>query len=558
MKMKVSLTELKECWQLIRPWWNSEERWVARGLFALVFLLDVALVLIFAWLTYWNRNFFNAFAAYDLDLVWRLMFEALLIGVCTITAEVSRTWFYQTLQMKWRKWVTDVYLQQWLNKGAFHRIENTQNIDNADQRIAEDLRNMCELSLHLSLGFLSNLINLATFSYIIWGISGTLDCTLFGWQIHIPGYMLWFSIAYAIISSIVLERWGRRMVAVEYEQQLRESDFRFQLMRIRENSAEIAISRGSDQERSRLKLLFDRIISNWEYYKRYTRRITFAEKGYTELGVLLAYFIIIPKYFARQIQLGSIMQLTMSFTKVRVGFAWFIFQYKRLATLRSICKRLSELYYLMNINVTQTINYSHNNGHSLIIDDLLLSLADGKVITKVNHLEIEPSSRWLIKGESGAGKTTLLKAISGIWPYGSGSISLPSGRMLFLPQQPYMPLGTLRTSLCYPDATTQYSEEQCRKVMILCGLKQFVSDLDADDISWHRKLSPGEKQRLAFAKCLLIRPDYLFMDEATSALDSKTEHSLFEALLNELPQTTIISVAHRQGLDSYHQHVLEM
>ena len=553
---KLTRSELKECWGLIKPWWVSEEKWLARGLFVIVFALDMAIVGIGAWLTYWNRNFFNAFAAYDLDLVWKLLFEALVIAVSGIAAEAMRTWFYQTLQIRWRRWCTDVYLKKWLEGSTFHRIENNKEVDNADQRISEDLKVMTELTLHLSLGFMSNLVNLVTFSIIIWEISGTLSFVLFGATIDIPGYMLWVSIAYAFIASIILEKRGRNMVAVEYEQQLRESDFRFQMMRIRENSAEIAISKGGDSERGMLKRLFTRIETNWDYYKRFTRRITVFEKGYTEFGVLLAYLLIIPRYFSRHIEIGSIMQLTMSFTKVRVGFAWMIFQYKRLATLRSVCKRLSELYYYVNMDVTRDIQFRKSEGGVLRVDGLKLSLADGRVITKVDRLEIVPGSRWLVRGGSGAGKTTFLKALAGIWQYGEGVITVPEGRMMFLPQEPYLPLGTLRTSLCYPEEPGSFSDDECRAVLEKCGLKQFVGNLDDDDITWSRKLSPGEKQRLAFAKCLLIKPPYLFMDEATSALDNRMEQLLFENLLRELPATTIVSVAHRLSIEKYHDNLL--
>lgn len=548
----VGKSEIRACWALIKPWWVSEEKWVARGLFFLVFMLDMAIVAIGVWLTYWNKNFFNAFADYDLNRVWALMLEALVIAVCGIFAEASRTWLYQTLQMRWRKWITDVYLKKWLNDSTFHRIEDSRKIDNTDQRIAEDLKNMVELSLHLSLGFFSNLVNLITFSIIIWGVSGTLTFSVAGLTIDIPGYMLWVSIIYAVLASVMVEKWGRKMVSVEYEQQSRESDFRFSMMRIRENSSQIAISRGGTAERKILKCLFGRIEVNWADFKQYTKRVTIVEKGYTEFGILLAYLVIIPRYFSHQITLGSIMQLTMSFTKVRVGFAWFVFQYKRLASLRSMCKRLGELYDSMNANVVRNIVFDKSEDGALRIRNLKLSLADGSVVVRVDSLSFEPKTRWLIRGGSGVGKTTLLKAISGVWLYGSGRISVPEGKMMFLPQELYLPLGTLRAALCYPDRPTAFTEGQCVAALDKCGLKQYVCLLDREDVLWSKRLSPGEKQRLAFARCFLVRPDFLFMDESTSALDQEMEQQLFARLLEELPDTTVISVAHRKTLDKYH------
>lgn len=551
-------SEIRACWKLLKPWWVSEERWIARGLFLLVFLLDMAIVAIGVWLTYWNKNFFNAFADYDLHRVWLLMLEALLIAACGIVSEASRTWFYQTLQIRWRRWMTDVYLKKWLEGSTFHRIEDLKKIDNADQRISEDLRDMVELSLHLSLGFFSNLVSLITFSIIIWGISGTLTFAVGGLVINIPGYMLWVSIIYAILASVMVEKWGKKMVAVEYEQQLRESDFRFSMMRVRENSAQIAISRGGTAERKMLNRFFRGIEINWEAFKQYTKRITIVEKGYTEIGILLAYLVIIPRYFAHQITLGSIMQLTMSFTKVRVGFAWFVFQYKRLASLRSMCKRLGELYCYIDMETPRHIAFETSRDGALRIDNLELSLADGKVITRVDALCFEPGSRWLIRGGSGVGKTTLLKAIAGVWLYGSGRISLPDGKFMFLPQELYLPLGTLRVALCYPRPLDAYTPGQCAEALFKCGLGQYIGCLDDEGILWSKRLSPGEKQRLAFARCLLGRPDFLFMDESTSALDPAMEQRLFECLLDELPDTAIISVAHRLSLDKYHDNFYTM
>ena len=557
-KHKITTSELRDCWSLIRPWWVSEEKWVARGLFLLVFALDLSIVRIGAWLANWNESFFNAFQNYNLDDVWKLLFEALLIALTGITVEASRTWFYQTLQMKWRKWVTDVYLDGWMKGRVFHRIESNHEIDNADQRISEDLKQMVELSLHLSLGFFANLFKLVTFSIIIWNISGTLSFAIWGVQVNIPGYMLWVSIVYALIASIFMEKRGREMVSVEYEQQQRESDFRFMMMRIRENSSEIAISNGEESEKSALKRYFSRIENNWDFIKRYTKRITVIEKGYTEFGILLAYLMIIPRYFAHQIQLGSIMKLTMSFTNVRVGFAWFVFQYKRLTSLRSMCRRLAELYVCMNADYDTSIDFTSNDEDCIKVDNLEIALSDGTLITKVDHLKIVPGSRWLIKGHSGAGKTTFLKAISGIWQYGSGTISLPQKNLMFLPQVSYLPIGNLKTALCYPNPPEQFANEDCIRVLKECRLEQYLDSLETDDLSWNRKLSPGEKQRLAFARCILLKPDYLFLDEATSAMDPELEGNVFKVLTDRLKDTAIISVAHRESMNVYHDNILNI
>ena len=552
-------SELGIYWRLVKPWWVSEEKWTARGLFVLVLVLDLATVVIATWLTYWNRNFFNAFADYNLRLVWYLMGEAALIAVCTIVSDIGRTWFYQTLEIRWRQWLTNVYLKHWTEGSAFHRIETLEIIDNTDQRISEDLRDMVSQSLHLSLGFVRNLVQLVSFSIIIWGISGTLSFSIFNLTVNIPGYMLWISIIYAFVASVMMEKWGRRMVTVEYEQQHRESDFRFLMMRIRENSAQIAISSGGKLERKLLDRLFGGIAQNWKLIKIFTRRISLVEQSYTEFGIILAYLLIIPRYFAKEVALGQIMQLTMSFTRVRVGFAWFVFQYKRLTSLRSMYRRVSELEdLLINGKTRGNIIISESPDNALHIEQLKLTLPNGQPLTHIDSLCIEPSSRWLIKGSSGVGKTTFLRAISGLWTHGSGHVSLPAKQMMFLPQESYLPLGNLKTALCYPEPPEAFSMEECVIVMSKCGLSSYIDRLEEQDILWSKKLSPGEKQRLAFARALLLRPCFLFMDEATSALDLRMEQHLFSILLAELPKTAIINVAHRPSLDKYHDNILEI
>jgi len=554
-----SNSELAACWRLIKPYWVSEEKWAARGLYVLVLLLDLATVAIATWLTYWNKNYFNAFVAYDLKLVWFRTSELALIAISTIVSTILRTWFYQSLQIRWRKWVTDVYLGNWLTGSVFHRLEMLNTIDNTDQRVSEDLRDMVDLSLHISLGLIRNIVQLASFSVIIWKISGTLSFTVFGLAVNIPGHMLWVSVIYALVASVMMEKYGRKMVSVEYEQKQRESDFRFLMMRIRENSAQIAISSGGKSERVKLAQYFKGIELNWQSIKQFTRRISFVENFYTEFGVILAYLLIIPRYFARQVELGSIMQLTMSFTRVRVGFAWFIFQYKRLADLRAMFRRIGELEnLLLDKKRYGDIVINESQDTALRIDNLNLTLPDGKPLTCIGSLCIEHGSRWIIKGDSGVGKTTFLRAISGLWKHGSGVVNLPKGKMMFLPQESYLPLGSLKTSLCYPELPENFSDETCVEALSKCGLAPYSGFLEDENIQWSKKLSPGEKQRLAFARALLLQPDFLFMDEATSALDLKMEQNLFVMLLANLPQTTIISVAHRPSLEQYHNQKLEI
>lgn len=551
-------SRFKAAWQVISPWWKSEEKWLAIGLYSLVLLLDLASVGLAAWVTYWKKDFFDAFTEYQLPRVWRLIGLALIISTFTVAATALRTWFCQTLEIRWRRWITEVYSRRWLSDSVFHRIEMRGNIDNADQRISQDLKDMVNQTLDLSLGFIKNLVSLVSFSIIIWNMSGAFSLVLGDWTLKIPGYMLWASILYALVASIVIEKFSNRMVSTEYEQQLRDADFRFLMMRIRENSAQIAISRGEEVERKTAGRLFSRIEKNWRLFRLFTARINIIENGYTELGVILSYILIIPRYFAREITMGSIMQLTMSFTNVRVGFAWFVYKYKKLATLRSMLRRLAELDEAIHSDdMPSGIHLIQTRETSFIqVKDLKLTYPDGTPMCSIPDMEIHPGERWLIKGISGAGKSTFLKVLAGIWPYGSGTVQVPNLPMLFFPQETYLPIATLKGALTYPQDPDTVSDQRCEELLSVCGLRTYIPQMNADGYLWSRRLSPGEKQRVAFARALLLRPAFLFLDEATSAMDVDLEKQMMEKLLAALPETAIVSIAHRPSLEPYHQNIL--
>lgn len=547
----------RSAWRVISPWWKSEEKWLARGLYLLVALLDFSSVGLAAWVTYWKKYFFDAFTEYDLKHVWILIGVALIISALTVFASTLRTWLCQTLEIRWRRWITDVYSKKWLSDSIFYRIEMLGGIDNADQRISQDLKDMVNQTLDLSLGFIKNLVTLVSFSIIIWNMSGAFSLVLGGWTLRIPGYMLWASIIYALAASLVIEKFSRKMVSTEYEQQLRDADFRFLMMRIRENSAQIALSKGGSAEHVTSKSLFQRIEKNWKLFRLFTARINIIENGYTELGVILSYILIIPRYFAREISLGSIMQLTMSFTNVRVGFAWFVYKYKKLATLRSMFRRLAELDSAMSKPVQEPALYRRSsNDDAIHIRGLQLYYPSGAPMCSVPDIDIKPGDRLVVKGPSGTGKTTFLKAIAGIWPHGQGSIRVPKTEMMFFPQESYLPLSTLKGVMTYPNPANSVSDTRCCELLSICSLERYIPELNQEGLLWSRRLSPGEKQRLAFARALLLRPSFLFLDEATSAMDTVLEKHMMETLVAALPDTAIVSIAHRPSLEQYHDKSL--
>ena len=546
MIQSVKTYKLKQAWRLLRPYWVSEERWVARGLFALVFALDLGRIYTAVLISYWQKNFYDCLTAYQTERFWPLLLQFLAIVGAIIVINTARTWFYQMLEMQWRAWITDVFVKRWLEGKAYHQLERRGRTDNPDQCIAEDLRLMASGALNLSLGFIKDLVNLVSYSIIIWSISGTLSFALGGHAFQIPGYMLWAAVAYAVATTLVLEKLGRRMVGIDYQQQQCEADFRFLLVRIRENAEQIAFYAGDATEQLRLKAVFGAIKNNWRQLMVYTKRVTLINSVYIEVGAFLPYLIIGPRYFAHAITFGTLMQLNLGFSNVRSALSWFIFQYKELATLRSVLQRLTEFdSALKQTSTPNGIDLVATARTELRTRELSLCLPDGSPLTRIGSLTISAGSRWLVRGSSGAGKSTFLRAIAGLWSHGSGRIERPGGRLMFLPQESYLPLGTLKAALCYPQVPDTVDDKLCRRSLEGCGLGLYCDALE-EEADWSKRLSPGERQRLAFARVLLYRPDFLFLDEATSSLNKDAERALFSLLLEELPGAAVVSVAHRE------------
>lgn len=545
----------RSAWALIRPYWVSEDRWRARGLLLLVIGLDLSTIYCAVQISHWQRNFFDALQEYDSAAIPSLMWTlVLLIGSITLASTFS-VFFRQLLEIRWRSWITGVFLQRWMADHAYQRIETRPHTDNPDQRIAEDLNHLASKTLELSLGLLRNIVNLVSYAVIIWGLSGSLPLTAIGIDWALPGYMLWVAILYALLGSWVMERIGRPMVGLEYRQQQYEADFRYLLVRIREHAEQIAFYRGEPVERHRLMHAFHAIRQNWRGLMTYTKRVAFTESIYIEVGSFMPYLISVPQYFAGKMTIGDVMQLNVAFARLRSALSWFIFNYKELALLRSVLRRLHEFDLALRQPEVRGIQVDQGTAASLQTQALRLHLPDGTLLSEIPDLDIRPGQRWLVRGRSGVGKSTLLRALAGLWPQGAGRIELPPGECLFLPQKSYLPPGTLKAALCYPASAEAYDDQQCARVLEQVQLADLVARLAQDD-HWEKRLSPGEQQRLAFARVLLHRPAWLFLDEATSALDVANEDNLYRLLGEQLPGTAVISVAHHANLERYHDRQL--
>lgn len=573
-------------WPIIRAYWVSPESRPGWRLLMAVIALDLTLVWRAARITYWQKDFYDTLQKMDEAAFWPLLAMLVLLALTGLVLNTARTWLAQSLEMRWRAWMTDVYLKRWLAGSAFWRLEREQHpagcsVENVDQRMAEDLRMLASDTLSLSLGLLSNFVSLFTFSAIVWSMSGVLSITLGGASFEVPGYMLWVALIYAAGGSWLMEKIGGRMVAIDYRQQQAEADFRTALMRIRESAEQIALYGGGHAEHARLTALFDAVKHNWRDIMVYTKRITITDNAYTEAGALVPYVLQGPRVLKGIITMGDLIQLTQSFMRVRVALSWFIYKYKSLALLRSTLARLAEFDAALQAAEAAS-NHTQDNAQDsaarvphitrqsgsatdgYTLQDVQALGPRGQALTPVVNWRIAPGERWMLRGPSGAGKSTLLRALAGLWTHGHGHIATPPGaaaapraETLFVPQQSYLPIDTLRACLAYPALETAFSDDDCQAALRWACLPALTHRLH-ESAHWARQLSPGEQQRLAFARIWLHRPRWLFLDEATSALDEETEERLYARLTRDLPGLTLVSIAHRSSLRRFHEHEMQL
>jgi putative ATP-binding cassette transporter len=558
-------------WSIARPYWQSEERWPARGLLALVVFLNLALVGMSVLLSYWNREFFNALQEKRADAFWQLLFwwqdtdsgpmpGFVFVAALYILIAVYQLYLRQALQIRWRRWLTREYLQDWLADRAYYRIALTDpGTDNPDQRIAEDLRDFVDSTLALGLGLLRSIVTLFSFILVLWGLSGSF--TLFG--IEIPGYMVWVALVYSVIGTLLAHWIGRPLIRLNFNQQKVEADFRYALVRFRDNAEGIALHGGEADEQRGLAARFQRLIENWWSIMVATKRLTFFTAGFAQVAAVFPIVVASPAYFRGAIPLGGLTQTANAFGEVQGALSWVVDNYRELTSWRATVQRLVGFMAAIAAARAATRNgdgvqATRQPGPDLRIEDVTLTLPDGRVLIGGASARIAPGERVLVAGASGSGKSTLFRAIAGIWPFGKGRIAVPEGaRVLFLPQRAYLPLGTLRRALCYPLDAASVPEERLQAALTDAGLGHLAARLDEEE-SWDRRLSGGEQQRVALARALLVQPDWLFLDEATASLDPEGERAFYETLRTKLPQASIVSIAHRPAVAEHHERALRV
>jgi putative ATP-binding cassette transporter len=552
----------RDAWQLLLPYWRSEERRIALGLLAVIVILNLGAVYVLVLLNAWNRSFYDALQQRDAAAFIPQLGRFCLLAAVFIVVAVYRQYLTQVLEMRWRRWLTHHFLDAWLGGGAYYRLEQTQReTDNPDQRIAEDLRALAGGTLALATGLLNAVVTLATFVAILWSLSGPLTIPL-GVGLTIPGYLVWTAILYAAVGSVLTHRVGRPLVRLHASQQRREADFRFGLVRLRETAEEVAFHRGEPLERRSLRAGFAAIVDNWWELLRAQKRLTWFTTGYGQAANVFPILVAAPRYFAGAIQLGGLMQIVSAFGRVQDALSWFVDSYGQLAEWKASMARV--LAFAESIrgasvegaNGCGGIQTVHGCADELALDGVDIALPAGATLLRDASMVIRRGERVLLAGPSGSGKSTVFRAIAGLWSRGRGEIRRPDARdMLFLPQRPYLPIGSLRQAVAYPSDPGTASDAAIVAALERCRLGKLVDRLD-EERHWAQVLSPGEQQLLALARAFLHAPAWLFLDEATSALDEATEAHVYRELGRTLPETTIVSIAHRPNVAAYHERRL--
>jgi putative ATP-binding cassette transporter len=555
---------VKDFTRIAVPYFRSEDRWAGRVLLITVIALQLFQVWLNVRFNAWYNTFYTALQNKDWDtFVWQLGVFSLLAAFFIVSA-VYQLYLQQWLQIRWRNWLTQRYLGRWLGQGTHYRMRlKGDQADNPDQRIADDIRDFVDNTLNIGIALLGSIVTLVSFVVILWGLSAATPLMIGSKSFEIPGYLVWAALIYAVIGTWITHLVGRPLIKLNFDQQRYEADFRFSLVRLRENAEEVTLLAGEAAEEERLRDRFGWVIRNWYDIMRRRKRLTFLTAGYSQVAIIFPFLVVSPVYFFGTMTLGGLMQIASAFGQVQSALSFFVTAYTSIADWKAVLNRLSgfeaSIDWAQGLDRTAPrLEFLSDGGNALLVEELTVGLPNGREIVRLSGFSIEPGERVLVTGPSGAGKTSLFRALGGVWPFGSGSIRVPKGAsVLVLPQRPYLPLGSLRGALVYPGPQDAFTQDKIDDVLNAVGLEAFRGQLD-ETAYWTDKLSGGEKQRLSIARALLQKPDWLFLDEATSALDEASEAALYRLLIEKLPGSAIVSIGHRSSLVQFHARFFEL
>ena len=558
-KFTLSRQFFMDVWYLTKSYWQSEEKKKAFWLLTCIIALTFGVVFMLVQLNTWNNSFYSALQNYDAEKISSELIHFSWLAAIYIILAVYSYYLQQTLILHWRRWLTTRFIDIWLQNKTYYNLQMFgKDTDNPDQRISEDVRQFVEMTLGFAIGILKSLCTFISFVFILYQLSGPLTFSFMGktWTIH--GYMLWASLLYSILGTYITHVVGRKLVKLNFIQQRYEADFRFSMIRLRESAESVAFYRGEAQEgkvfKNRFKLLLDNF---WQLVNK-QKQLVFLNSGYSQIAIIFPFVVAMNRYLAKEVSLGGLMQVASAFGRVQDSLSYFVDMYSSIAQWQAVVMRLTYFGRHMH-EVSQQAEQFHverfATSEAVSVEQMQVNLPDDTVLLQDINFNLQPGRNVLIKGVSGSGKSTLLRALAGIWPFVTGKINLPkTEELMFIPQKPYIPLGSLREALLYP-GKKPLSDEELLYLLDLCqiGYLRDKLDLVAD---WSHVLSVGEQQRLAFVRAHIQEPKWLFLDEATSALDEDTEAAMYALLAERLRQTTLVSIGHRSTLNKYHELML--
>ena len=571
--MKALLATLALAWHLAIPYFkerqqgelafrwfkiHAQERWFGLSFLGLILALNVAQVYLNVQFNSWNNRFYTALQdrngpVFSAELVlWGVIVAPL---IASMVVEVYLT---NWLRIRWRDWMTQHFVDQWMSNANYYRLSQiASGTDNPDQRIAEDIRDFILSTLTIFVQLFNTVLTLSAFTKVLWGISAHFPYSIGGFDLaRIPGYLVWAAVIYSIIGTYFTHVTGRRLVVLRFQQQHMEADFRFAMMRLRENAEEVALLKGEEPEKRVFRSAFERIKTNFYEIMALTRNLNIVTGFYGNFSVIFPLLMLAPAYFiaGSTMQLGVMMQTEQAFRQVQGNFSIFVSLYDDIANWKAVLDRLTTFQRAMMAAEASAarpgVTVATTGGNAITADGAIVSLPNGRPLVRLDGVAFEKGKAVLISGPSGAGKTSVFRAFAGIWPFGAGELGIPDGaRLMVLPQTTYLPLGTLREALAYPNPVEIHDDATMRDVLSVVGLGAFADRLDdlSEGPNLATRLSGGEQQRVAIARAILAKPDFLLLDEATASLDEASEVALYRLLRERLPGTAIISIGHRSS-----------
>jgi vitamin B12/bleomycin/antimicrobial peptide transport system ATP-binding/permease protein len=552
----------RACWRLAGGYWKGASALQAWSLTIISFVLVVGNIVVQYGINLWNRSFFNALQRHDTSFVYQAIALFLALAFLAALVAVLQLIFRMRLQILWRRWLTHRLVERWLAEQRFYRLNiAAPDLDAPEFRIAEDAKVATEPVVDFGYGIANAVLSAAVFFGVLWSASGA--ATLFGHRI--PGFMVYAAILYSIAMSASMLLFGRALIDRIEHRNSTEARLRYELGRVRENAESIAMVGGAEDEVKGLGATMAIVTRAWTVVVARQGWLTWLMGGNSVMAPVLPLLLAAPNYLSGEITLGALTQSAAAFVQVQVALNWLVDNYARIAEWLASAGRVAGLWTAfadldetVGADESERITVEDSPDDDIHLEALSVAQHDGRIVIDEADVVIHSGEKVLLMGESGTGKSTLIRAIAGLWPWGSGRIRLPAGaKVAFLPQKPYMPLGTLRQVLSYPDNGGAADDETARDALARCGLRRLIPRLDEEE-TWDKVLSGGEQQRIGFARLLVMRPDIVIMDEATSALDTASQDTMMELFRDSLAHVTLISVAHRSELEEYHDRRLTL